>query len=132
MKNVTLLLTLFLISAFGFTQTKQSIDDPNSGIDIIVKRNLANQPIKNPKNNPLIDQINKLESEYLNLKAKEVQQKFSKQDFSNLKTRDEVLKVYIKYLEKNIERSEYKRIPERLRHKNRTMLKKEVKTNEKQ
>ena len=100
MRNATLLLALILISTTGFSQNKIGGNDPIGGIDIIIKKNPGSQPIINTGNNPLIDEINKLELEYLNLKAKEVQYNFGAQDLSKLKTRDEVFKEYISYLKK--------------------------------
>ncbi|MCH3884902.1 hypothetical protein [Tenacibaculum aquimarinum] len=46
--------------------------------------------------------MNKLEFEYLNLKANEIQNSFAKQDLSKLKTKEEVYKAYIAYLKKKI------------------------------
>ena len=99
MKKATLLLTLILISTIGFSQNKIGGNDPIEGIDIIIRNNPASRPIPNPENDPLIDQINKLELEYLNLKAIEIQNSFANQDLSKLKTKEEVFKAYIKYLE---------------------------------
>ncbi|TXD49299.1 hypothetical protein [Polaribacter sp. IC073] len=98
MKKKTLLLILILVSTFVFSQNKQGGNDLISGIDIIIKKNPGSQPIVNKENNPLISQINKSEFEYLNLKAREVQNNFAKQDLSKLKTKEEVLKAYITYL----------------------------------
>lgn len=65
MKKSTLLLVLFFISTLGFSQNKQGGDDPIPGIDIIIKKDLSSQLLPNPGNDPLIDQMNKLEFEYL-------------------------------------------------------------------
>jgi len=130
MKKATLLLALILISAIGFSQNKIGGNDPIEGIDIIIKKNPGSKPIINTENNPLIDEVNKLELEYLNLKAKEVQYGFGNQDFTKLKTKDEVFKEYIAYLQNKIAEekpkvvSESIRVSERLRHKNRAILKK--------
>ncbi|MDV7188617.1 hypothetical protein R3X25_15145 [Lutibacter sp. TH_r2] len=102
MKKATLLLTLLLISNIGISQNKQGGSDPISGIDIIIKKDPASKPIINTDNNPWIDKVNKLELEYLNLKAREIQQNFSKQDLSSLKTKDDVLKVYANFLQRAI------------------------------
>ena len=102
MKKTTLLLASILISTIGFSQNKQGGNDPIPGIDIIIKRDPGSQPIKNTENNSLIDEVNKLELEYLNLKAKEVQYGFGNQDLTKLKTKDEVFKEYIAYLKKKI------------------------------
>ena len=120
MKKATLLLVLLFISTLGFSQTN---DDPIHGIDAILKRGVqdnnsqkkqgdpnANKydlvtdlyQIINTENNPLIDQINKLELEYLNLKAKQVQYGFANQNLSELKTKDEVFEAYVAYLKKEI------------------------------
>ncbi|TYC07974.1 hypothetical protein ES677_14695 [Bizionia gelidisalsuginis] len=106
MKKATLLLTLLLISTFGFSQNKgiaesQMVLDSNS-IDTIVK-DQDNKPIPIPEKGTLIDQMNKLELEYMNLKANEVQNSFAKQDLSKLKTKEEVFQMYIAYLEKSIQ-----------------------------
>ena len=131
MKKGILLLVLLFITTLGFSQNKIGGDDPIPGIDIIIKKNPASKPLPNPENDPLIDQMNKLEFEYLNLKAKEVQYGFANQDLSKLKTKDEVFKEYIAYLKKKIatekpkiEKSAYKRVSERLRHKDRVKMKK--------
>ena len=86
MIKVILVLGVVLISSFGFSQNKIGGNDPIKGIDIIIKKDPGSQPISNTENNPLIDQINKLESEYLNLKAKEAHNNFAKKDLSKLKT----------------------------------------------
>ena len=100
MKKATLLLTLILISTIGFSQNKIGGNPPIEGIDIIIRKNPASKPLPNPGNAPLIDQINKLEFEYLNLKAIEIQNNFAKQDLSKLKTKEDVYKAYINYLSK--------------------------------
>ncbi|MCI2229803.1 hypothetical protein MC378_11550 [Polaribacter sp. MSW13] len=100
MKKATLLLTLILIATIGFSQNKIGGNDSIKGIDIIIRKNPASRPLPNPGNDPLIDQINKLELEYLNLKAIEIQNSFAKQDLSKLKTQEEVFKAYVKYLSK--------------------------------
>jgi hypothetical protein len=102
MKKVTLLFALLFISTIGFSQNKIGGNDPIAGIDIILKKDPSSKPIINTENNPLIDEVNKLELEYLNLKAKEVQYGFGNQDLSKLKTKDEVFKEYITYLKKKI------------------------------
>jgi len=130
MKKATLLLALILISTIGFSQNKIGGDDPIPGIDIIIKKNPGSKPITNPENNPLIDEVNKLELEYLNLKAKEVQYEFGNQDFSKLKTKDEVFKEYITYLQNKIAEEKPKvasasiRASEKLKLKNKATLKK--------
>ena len=102
MIKVILVLGVVLISSFGFSQNKIGGNDPIKGIDIIIKKDPGSQPISNTENNPLIDQINKLESEYLNLKAKEAHNNFAKKDLSKLKTKDEVFKAYIAHLSAEI------------------------------
>jgi hypothetical protein len=102
MKKGILLLVLLFITTLGFSQNKIGGNDPIPGIDIIIKKNPGSQPLPNPGNDLLIDQMNKLEFEYLNLKAKEVQYGFGNQDLSKLKTKDEVFKEYIAYLKKKI------------------------------
>ena len=130
MKKATLLLALLLISTIGFSQNKIGGNDPISGIDIIIKENPASRPIINTGNDPLIDEMNRLEYDYLNLKAKEVQNGFANQDLTKLKTKDETFKEYIAYLKKKIAvekpkiESESIRISERLRHKDRATIKK--------
>ena len=78
MKKETLLIILFLITTLGFSQNKINDHHPTKGIDIIIKKESGSQPIINTENDPLIDKINKLESQYLNLKTKEIQQGFLK------------------------------------------------------
>ncbi|WP_233900511.1 hypothetical protein [Tenacibaculum piscium] len=102
MKKGILLLVLLFITTLGFSQNKIGGNDPIPGIDIIIKKNPGSKPIANPGNEPLIDQMNKLEFEYLNLKAREVQYGFANQDLSKLKTQDEIFKEYIVYLKKKI------------------------------
>jgi hypothetical protein len=88
-KNDRVTLLLFM-STLGFSQNKIRGNVPTSENEIklidgdfmlaniqlklktINKRENSSDSIKNTKNNPLIDQINKLELKYLNLKAKEL------------------------------------------------------------
>ena len=105
MKNGILVLGMILISTLGFSQNKMGGNDPIEGIDIIIKKNPGSKPIVNTENNPLIDQINKLEVAYLNLKAKEVQNNFAEKDLSKLKTKDEVFKAYIAHLSMKIKKA---------------------------
>jgi len=102
MKNVTLLLALLLISTIAFSQNKIGGDDPIPGIDIIIKKNPGSKPLPNPEKDPLIDQMNILEFEYLNLKANQVQNEFANNDLTKLKTKEEIYKAYIAYLKKKI------------------------------
>lgn len=120
MKKSFLLLVLLFISTLGFSQIKV---DSITGVDLILKRDVqdnnsqmkqgdlntnkydldtALHQIKNAENNPLIDEINKLELEYLNLIAKQVQYGFADQNLSELKTKDEVFKAYVAYLKEKI------------------------------
>lgn len=120
MKKETLLVVLLFISTLGFSQTDA---DPIPGIDTILKRDGQDNnsqkkqgdpnahkyhfdtdlyQIMNPENDPLIDQINKLEFEYLSLKAKQVHYGFANQDLMELKTKEEVFKAYVAYLENKI------------------------------
>lgn len=100
MKQTTLLVALILIATIGFSQNKIGGNDPIGGIDIIILKDPSSQPIVNKENNPLIEEVNKLELEYLNLKAKEVHYGFANQDLSKVKTKDDVFKEYIAYLQK--------------------------------
>lgn len=93
MKKNTLLLALLIISSFGFSQDKSNIDDA-----FLRRFPSISQPLSNLENINLIDKTNKLECEYLNLKAKEVQYEFVNQDLIKLKTEEEVFKAYINYL----------------------------------
>tara|TARA_B110000305_G_scaffold51973_1_gene56819 strand:+ start:334 stop:606 length:273 start_codon:yes stop_codon:yes gene_type:complete len=88
-KNDRVTLLLFM-STLGFSQKKMGGNVPTSENEIklidsnfmlaniqlklktINNRENSSDSIKNTKNNPLIDQINKLELKYLNLKAKEL------------------------------------------------------------
>ncbi|WP_189663100.1 hypothetical protein [Polaribacter sp. IC073] len=54
----------------------------------------------NSEKNPLSTRINKLEFEYLNIKAREIQYDFANQDVSKLKTRNEVSKTDTTYIQK--------------------------------
>ena len=118
MKKGTLLLVLLFLSTLGFSQNKAIADaqmalDSNS-IDTIVK-DRENKPIPNPGNDPLIDQINKLEIEYLKLKASyrhrgmlptgETASSLSRPDTTS---KNEVFKAYIKYLKKKIKEEKHK------------------------
>ncbi|AUC85413.1 hypothetical protein CW731_08980 [Polaribacter sp. ALD11] len=102
MKKIILLLAPILISTLGFSQNKIGGNDPITGIDIIIKEDPGSQRTVNAENNPLITEINKLEFEYLNMKAREIQYGFANQDVSKLKTKNEVLKAYIAYIQKAI------------------------------
>ena len=51
------------------SQNKIGVDGFIVSIDIIVKKNPSRAPIINKEISPLINEINKLESEYFNLKA---------------------------------------------------------------
>ena len=120
MNKSILLLVLLFISTIGFSQINV---DSIPGIDTILKRAVQDnnsqkklsdlnarefdlgadyQQIKNTENNPLIDEINTLELEYLNLIAKQVQYGFADQNLSELKTKDEVFKAYVAYLKEKI------------------------------
>lgn len=120
MKKAILLLVLLFISTIGFSQINV---DSIPGIDTILKRDVQDnnsqkklsdlnarefdlgadyQQIKNTENNPLIDEINTIELEYLNLIAKQVQYGFADQNLSELKTKDEVFKAYVAYLKEKI------------------------------
>ncbi|MCH3885094.1 hypothetical protein [Tenacibaculum aquimarinum] len=71
----------------------------NRAISIWDYKNGRNgKPLANPNKNPLIDQINEMESTYSKLKVKEVQNSFAKQNLSNLETKDDVLKAYIQHM----------------------------------
>ncbi|AUC84253.1 hypothetical protein CW731_02585 [Polaribacter sp. ALD11] len=105
MKKKTLLLVLTLVSTFAFSQNKQGGSDPISGIDIIIKKNPGSQPIVNKENNPLISQINKLETEYLNLELSEVQKSFETEFYrieghlgKNFKSENEIYTAYVQLL----------------------------------
>lgn len=100
MKKATVLLALLFISTFGFSQNKISEYDAVSGFNLIVKQDLGSQPIINVDNDPLIDEINKIKTEYLNLKIREIHNGFAKEDLSSLKTKDQVLKAYSAYFKK--------------------------------
>ncbi len=102
MKKGILLLVLLFITTLGFSQNKIGGNDPIPGIDIIIKKNPGSKPLPNPGNDPLIDQMNKLEFEYLNLKASQVQNEFANKDLTKLKTKEEIYKAYIAYLKKKI------------------------------
>lgn len=109
MKKATLLIVLILISTIGFSQNKIGGDDPISGIDIIIKKNPGSKPIVNTGNNPLIDEINKLEFQYLNLKANEIHDSFKTEFYrieghqgKEFKSENDVFKAYISYLKKRI------------------------------
>ena len=102
MKKATLLLVLLFITTLGFSQNKIGGDDPIPGIDIIIKKDPGSQPLPNPGNDPLIEQMNKLEFEYLNLKASQIQNEFANKDLTKLKTKEEIYKAYIAYLKKKI------------------------------
>ena len=139
MKKGTLLLVLLFISTLGFSQNKIGGNTPVEGIDIILKEALGSLPLPNPGNDPLIDQMNKLEFEYLNLKANEIQNSFAKQDLSKLKTKEDVFKAYIKYLSKVnkhngnaeimeiLERQKERVRPEEPKNEKETMILKEEK-----
>ena len=102
MKKATLLLVLLFITTLGFSQNKIGGNDPIDGIDIIIKEDPGSRPLPNPGNDPLIEQMNKLEFEYLNLKASQVQNEFANKDLTKLKTKEEIYKAYIAYLKKKI------------------------------
>ena len=159
MKKEAFLLVFILISTLVFSQKKENID----GIEIVKHKNTTTlkgvgdrfnghsfiSTIRNNKNNPLINQIDKLELEYLNLKAKQIRNSF-KNEFYRIeghqgktsKSKDDVFEAYINYLAIEIkelhikisveEKSEYRSVSERLRHKERANLKKEVKIIEKE
>jgi hypothetical protein len=89
-------------------------------IKTIADRISAKNPIDNNKKNTQIDKINNLESDYLNLKAKEMQKEFvndlNHYDFYRIEghlgkisnSDSDVFKEYIRYLEEKI--SKEKRI----------------------
>jgi hypothetical protein len=122
MKKISFLLVLLIISTLVYSQNKKEGNDAIDGVKIITSKDRGSRGIKNTDNNPLINKINKLETAYLNIKATELQQNFSAQDLSKLKTKDEVYQSYINYLQEKVEKSSHSRIPERLRHKNRAIL----------
>jgi hypothetical protein len=98
MKKTTLLLALILISTIGFSQKND--DDYRGRMTVFLAPLKFEYP--NPENNPLIDKMSKLESEYMILKVKQVKNKFANKDLTKLKTKDELLKEYIAYLKKKI------------------------------
>lgn len=92
-------------------------------------------PFPRPKpnhSNPLIDEINKLENEYLNLKAKKVHAEFTNKDLTKLKTQDEVFQQYIAHLKKKIaeeaQNATNANASQRSKPLNQLMIKKEEKT----
>ena len=113
-------------------QIRTEDSNPSTGVEIIFDRNPSSKPIPNAENNPLITQINALEAALITAKVTQFQQEFETTFYSAEGNQDEhvdnpdtVLNNYINNLEENLQKQDYyRRVSERLRHKNRAMIKK--------
>ncbi|WP_298326737.1 hypothetical protein [uncultured Dokdonia sp.] len=113
-------------------QMRTEDSNPSTGVEIISNRNPSSKPLPNAENNPLITQINALEAALITARVAQFQQDFettfhgvTANQGEHVGNPDFVLNNYINNLEKNLQKQGYyRRVSERLRHKNRAMVKK--------
>ncbi len=113
-------------------QMRTEDSNPSTGVEIISNRNPSSKPLPNAENNPLIAQINALEAALITAKVAQFQQEFETTFYGvdgnqskDVDNPDMILNNYINNLEENLQKQGYyRRVSERLRHKNRAMVKK--------
>ncbi|WP_379952984.1 hypothetical protein [Dokdonia sp. R78006] len=113
-------------------QMRTEDSNPSTGVEIISNRNPSSKPLPNAENNPLITQINALEAALITARVAQFQQEFettfhgvTANQGEHVDNPDFVLNNYINNLEENLQKQDYyRRVSERLRHKNRAMVKK--------
>jgi hypothetical protein len=113
-------------------QMRTEDSNPSTGLEIISNRNPSSKPLPNAENNPLITQINALEAALITARVAQFQQDFETTFYGvtanqseHVDNLDMILNNYINNLEENLQKQGYyRRVSERLRHKNRAMVKK--------
>lgn len=113
-------------------QIRTEDSNPSTGVEIIFDRNPSSKPLPNAENNPLIAEINGLEAALITARVAQFQQDFETtfhgvagNQSEHVDNPDIVLNNYINNLEENLQKQGYyRRVSERLRHKNRAMVKK--------
>ncbi|WP_405251749.1 hypothetical protein [Dokdonia sp. Asnod3-C12] len=113
-------------------QMRTEDSNPSTGLEIISNRNPSSKLLPNAENNPLITQINALEAALITARVAQFQQEFettfhgvTANQGEHVDNPDFVLNNYIYNLEENLQKQGYyRRVSERLRHKNRAMIRK--------